>query len=72
MLLTPRKPKTDCERDHFDRTIALLDGVTYQKEDFWISQQCQQGIDAGVLDELLLSKNEYLMGVFNQFVNNNI
>ena len=72
MLLTPNQPTTTDERDHYDRTIALLDGITYEKEDFWISQQCQKGIDAGVLDELLLSKNEYLMAVFNDFVNKNI
>ena len=68
MLLTPNKPKTQKERDHYDRTIALLDGITYEKEDFWISQECQKGLNAGVLDELVLSKNEYLMGVFNDFI----
>ena len=32
MLLIPDKPKSADERDHFDRTIALLDGVTYEKK----------------------------------------
>lgn len=61
MLLVPERPNTEAEKAHFDKTVAVLDGVTYEKEDFWASEQIQEGIDAGALDELLLSKNESLL-----------
>ena len=50
----------------------LLDGITYAKEDFWASEQSQEGISAGALDELLLAKNEHLLFVFNEFVKTNL
>lgn len=68
MLLTPKVPQTDAERAHYDKTIRVLDEMTYEKEDFWVSEQIQQGINAGAIDEMLLSKNEYLIKQFNDFV----
>ncbi len=64
MLLVPEIPKTDAERAHFDKTVAVLDGITYEKEDFWISEQAQEGINAGAIEELVLAKNEYMLKVF--------
>lgn len=68
MLLTPHKPESDAERAHYDKTIAVLDGMTFEKEDFWASEQIQQGLDAGAIDELLVGKNEYLLKIFNDTV----
>ncbi|NNC99997.1 MAG: aromatic ring-hydroxylating dioxygenase subunit alpha [Gammaproteobacteria bacterium] len=68
MLLTPHQPKTESERAHYDKTIEVLDGVTYLKEDFWVSEQLQEGINAGAIDELTLGKNEQMLAVFNQLV----
>lgn len=68
LLLVPELPKTDAERAHFDKTVAVLDGITYEKEDFWVSEQLQEGINAGALDELVLAKNELMIKVFNDTV----
>lgn len=68
MLLVPELPKTDAERAHFDKTVAVLDGITYEKEDFWVSEQLQEGINAGALDELVLAKNELMIKVFSDTV----
>ena len=68
MLLTPDKPTTDAERAHYDKTIAVLDGVTYLKEDFWVSEQLQEGINAGAIDELTLAKNEQMLKVYYDLV----
>ena len=68
MLLTPKVPDSDAERAHYDKTIAVLDGMTYEKEDFWISEQAQEGINAGAISEFSLSKNEYMIKVFNDLV----
>ncbi|RBP49151.1 aromatic ring-hydroxylating oxygenase subunit alpha [Arenicella xantha] len=65
MLLVPNKPNSESERAHYDKTIAVLDGITYEKEDFWVSEQLQQGIDAGAIDELVLGTNELMLKVFS-------
>ena len=68
MLLVPELPTTDAGRAHYDKTVEVLDGMTYEGEDFWVSEQIQQGMDAGAIDELLLGKNESLIKVFNDTV----
>ncbi len=72
MLLTPEEPQTDAQRGHYDKTIAVLDGMTYEKEDFWVSEQSQEGINAGAIDFFTLSKNEYMIKVFNDLVNQHL
>ena len=68
MLLVPKLPETDKERAHYDKTVDVLDGLTYHKEDFWVSELGQEGISAGAIDEFVLSKNENLIKVFDQLV----
>ena len=68
MLLVPKAPETKAEYAHYDKTVAVLDGVTYEKEDFWASEQIQQGINAGAIDKLLLAKNEVMLKVFSDTV----
>lgn len=68
MLLVPELPKTEKERAHYDKTVAVLDGVTYKSEDFWVSEQLQEGINAGALEELVLAKNEWMIKVFDETV----
>ena len=68
MLLTPKVPSSDAERAHYDKTIAVLDGITYEKEDFWISEQAQEGINAGAIEEFTLGKNEHMIKVFNDLI----
>ncbi|MBT8148712.1 MAG: hypothetical protein KJO24_02195, partial [Gammaproteobacteria bacterium] len=63
-LLVPNEPQSEEEKTHFDKSVALLDGVTYVKEDFWISEQIQKGLNAGALDELTLGTNEYMIKVY--------
>lgn len=65
MLLTPEKPESDQARAHYDKTIAVLDETTYEREDFWVSEQVQAGVEAGALDEMLLGANEYMLKVFD-------
>ncbi len=56
------------ERAHYDKAIDVLDGLTYHKEGFLVSEQGQEGMSAGVIDEFVLSKNESLIKVFDQLV----
>ncbi|MEO0369548.1 MAG: SRPBCC family protein, partial [Pseudomonadota bacterium] len=68
MLLVPSKPETESEIAHYNKTLAVLDGMTYEREDMWASEQIQEGINAGALDELLLAKHESLLKTFSETV----
>lgn len=72
MLLTPSKPSTATEIAHYDKTIAVLDEITYAREDFWASEQVQAGVDAGAIKEMLLSTNEHMLKVFDDLVRANL
>lgn len=61
----PRKNVLEpVDSDHETQPLAVLDGVTYEKQDFWISEQVQQGVNAGAVDELVLANNELMLKVF--------
>ncbi len=72
MLLVPKKPETEKEIAHFEKTVKVLDGITYEGEDYWVSEQIQAGIDAGAIDELILAKNEYLIKYFDDIVESHL
>jgi phenylpropionate dioxygenase-like ring-hydroxylating dioxygenase large terminal subunit len=57
-LLIPHMPRSQRESAHYDKTIRILDGMTFAGEDFWVSEQIQQGLDAGAIDELTLGLTE--------------
>ena len=67
-LLIPKMPETEREKKHYDKSIRILDGVTYEAEDFWVSEQIQQGLDAGAIDELTLGLTEGLIREFHDKV----
>ena len=67
-LLIPKQPETERERKHYDKTIRVLDGMTFEGEDFWVSEQIQQGLDAHAIDELTLGLTEGLIGEFHDKV----
>ena len=47
LLLVPKLPTTEREKAHFEKTVKVLDGMTYAGEDMWVSEQIQLGLDAG-------------------------
>ena len=67
-MLIPKLPETERERKHFDKTIRVLDGMTFEGEDFWVSEQIQQGLDADAIAELTLGLTEGLIGEFHDKV----
>ncbi|MDJ0656534.1 MAG: aromatic ring-hydroxylating dioxygenase subunit alpha [Xanthomonadales bacterium] len=69
MLLIPEMPQTDEEARHYDKTIEVLDGMTYEAEDFWVSEQMQQGLDAGAIDNLTLGLTEHMILAFHDTIN---
>ena len=61
-------PRSQRERAHYDKTIRILDGLTYEKEDFWVSEQIQEGLNAGAIDALTLGLTESMILEFHQRV----
>lgn len=69
MLLVPELPTTDAAKAHYNKTLAVLDQTTYHNEDMWASEQIQEGINAGAIDELLLATHEHNIKLFSDTVN---
>lgn len=72
MLLVPEMPSSDAARAHYDKTIRVLDGMTYENEDMWASEQIQQGVNAGAIDEMTLAAHEHLIKVFSENVSSRL
>ena len=68
LLLVPEEPKTERQIKHYEKTIKVLDGMTYEGEDFWISEQIQQGLDHQGLTEITLGLTEGVIGHFHRLV----
>ena len=47
-----------CEVDHWTRSWALIEEGVFQREDLWVCEQAQRGIDAGTTDEMLFGELE--------------
>ncbi|MBT8139194.1 MAG: aromatic ring-hydroxylating dioxygenase subunit alpha [Gammaproteobacteria bacterium] len=69
-LLVPEMPGNEKQRQHYEKSVALLDGITYMKEDFWVSEQIQKGLNAGALDELTLGINEFMIQAYCENLDN--
>ena len=72
MLLIPKQPENEKEQSHFEKTIEVLDGMTYEGEDYWVSEQIQEGINAGAIDELILAKSEHQIAHFTNTVDSSL
>lgn len=46
------------EVEHWDKSWALIEEGVFQREDLWVCEQAQRGIDAGATDELLFGELE--------------
>lgn len=68
-MLVPEYPATEKQKKHYEKSIKVLDGMTYEAEDFWISEQIQKGLDAGAINEVTLGLIENLIVHFHQTVN---
>lgn len=69
LMLIPSKPSSDKVKKHYEKSIKVLDGMTYEAEDFWISEQIQEGLDAGAINEVTLGLIENLIEHFHLTVN---
>jgi phenylpropionate dioxygenase-like ring-hydroxylating dioxygenase large terminal subunit len=57
-LLIPSLPTTAEEESHWQRSFDLIDGQVFAREDLWVAEQAQRGIESGANDRLLFGTLE--------------
>ncbi|GAB3285766.1 aromatic ring-hydroxylating oxygenase subunit alpha [Parahaliea aestuarii] len=67
-MLTPRKPVSEQERDHFERSFELIDRGVFEAEDIFVSVGAQKGFASGANDSLLFGALEEPAVQFHRFV----
>ena len=53
------------ETEHWARSCALIEEGVFQREDLWVCEQAQRGIDTGATDELLFGELEVAVRWFH-------
>ena len=71
-ILIENEPTTDKEREHWQRSADLIEGQVFQKEDLWMAEQMQQGIEAGADTELVIGKLESGIRWFHESIEHHI
>jgi glycine betaine catabolism A len=56
MMLIPTERAGEAE--HWTRSWSLIEEGVFQREDLWVCEQAQRGIDAGATDEMLFGELE--------------
>ena len=64
-MLIPHEPRSEDERAHWERSYDLINDGVFRGEDFWVSEQAQQGLESGALDQLTIGRFEYIIGQFH-------
>jgi Rieske 2Fe-2S family protein len=58
-MLTPHEPTTDAQREHVDKTWALIHGQVFEQEDLSIAESVQRGVSAYPAQRLVLGALEH-------------
>ncbi len=64
-MLTPHPPRNDKERDHWQRSFALIEGGVFQAEDLWISERIHASLRSGANTRFTFGQLEYGIKVFH-------
>jgi glycine betaine catabolism A len=67
IMLTEREPSTERETKRWEKSHHLTDELSFP-EDFWSAQACQQGLETGVIDKVIIGGMEQPMKVFHDHV----
>ncbi len=63
IMLVPAARATPAERDHWDRSWALIEETVFQREDLWVCERVQQGLAS--VDHLLFGALEHAVAWFH-------
>ncbi len=67
-LMTPHKPRSEAERQHWQRSFALLDEFVFGKEDFGIAESAQTTLESGANTHLTAGRFEPAIRCFHQAI----
>lgn len=67
-LLTPHAPRTDKERDHYERSFDLIENGVFQAEDLDVSERAQAAIEGGARWPMTLGALEIGIRRFHDIV----
>lgn len=65
-MLVPQEPSTDAQREHFDKTWALIHGQVFEQEDLAIAESAQRGVSAYPAQRLVLGALEHPISHFHR------
>jgi hypothetical protein len=52
------------ETEHWDLSWSLIAETVFQREDHWVCEEAQRGIEAGATDDLLFGSLEHAVRCF--------
>lgn len=58
-MLVPRSPSSDEEREHWEKSFDLIDGGVFAKEDLFVVEAMQRGLETGANTSQLFGDHEY-------------
>jgi len=67
-MIVPQAPRTDAEREHWEKSFALVDGGVFTAEDLAIVEAMQRGIATGANETLLVGDLEHAVLWFHESV----
>lgn len=67
-MLVPPDCMDESWRDHWDKSLALIDDGVFQAEDLYAAEGIQIGLASGANDRLRLGAREYLVAEFHRHV----
>lgn len=68
LMLTPKPPSSDAERDHFARSFTLIDEGVFQSEDIFVCEGAQKGLHSNANSHLLFGSLEEAAIRFHQIL----
>ncbi len=67
-MLTPQPPRSEAERDHFQRSFELIDKGVFEAEDIFVSVGAQVGMSSGANEYLLFGALEEAAVRFHRII----
>jgi Rieske 2Fe-2S family protein len=67
-MLIPAEPRTEKERQHWEKTFDLIENNVFQKEDVATAESIQEGLLSGANEALTFGRFEHTVRIFHGFI----